>query len=80
MAAPAVVEDLDILEERLIGLLVSFVRRMVDKFTLPGAEKALDHRVVVAVAYATHTGLDLVLGQELAIWLAGVLDSAVAAM
>lgn len=61
-------------------LLVSFVCRVVDEFTLERAEKALDHRVVVTVANAAHAGFEVVIGQQLPVLLAGVLDASVTVM
>jgi hypothetical protein len=80
VATLAIVEGLDELEQRLTGLLVCLVPLVMHQLALQGAEEALDHGVVVAVAGAAHAGLQGVPGQEGVIFLAGVLNPAVALM
>src|SRR3954452_19064369 len=52
--APAVVEDLDVLEGRAAQVGLGWPTAAVDEFLLQGREEALGDGVVVAVAAAAH--------------------------
>ena len=56
--SPAVVPAFDPFEDARSGLLSGSVTYRVHQLALEGAEEALDHRVVVTVARATHAALD----------------------
>lgn len=64
MAASSVVEHLDVIEYISRGLLPCAVDLSLDPFTLQQLEKALSHRVVVAVTAPTHAAKHVVGFQE----------------
>src|SRR5215212_3623829 len=73
MPTPAVVEDLEVLEDHPPGRLAGGEGRAVDELVLQAAEEALHGRVVVAVTLAAH-GLDEPMpGQDRPVGLARVL-------
>ena len=50
----AIVEDLEVLEQRRAGHELGWERLAGEQFTLQGRKSALSHGVVVAVAYRPH--------------------------
>ncbi len=77
MEPGAVVEALDVIEERGAGLGVGGALAVVDGLVLQAAPKRLDEGVVVAVALAAHRGNEAVVGEDLAVRGAGKLGAAV---
>src|SRR3954452_557340 len=73
MAAPAVVKDLEVLEDRALGRLPGREGRAVHELGLEAAEEALHGRVVPAVALAAHRLDEPVPGQDRPVVLASVL-------
>src|SRR3954464_8345486 len=73
MAAPAVVKDLEVLEDRALGHLPGREGRAVHELGLEAAEEALRGRVVPAVALAAHRLDEPVPGQDRPVVLASVL-------
>src|SRR5690242_14477112 len=73
VAADAVVERLDVLEDAGHRLLPSGVQLAVDEFPLQGREEALDRGVVPALGDAAHATGDPVPAEQALIVLAGVL-------
>src|SRR5436190_23955153 len=70
MAAPLVIEHLDVIEQDL--LRVSVTLEALRLLALHGGEPALDHRVVIAIAATTHGTGDAVLVEPRAVVLARV--------
>jgi len=58
--APRVVERLDVVEDCRARLGARGPRVVVDQLVLQGAEEAVDHRIVGAVAFPTHAGHEAV--------------------
>src|SRR5437867_10811977 len=75
-----VVEDLEILEEFDARRGPRGPGRVVDELDLQRREETLGHRVVPAIAPATHAADDPVLGQDALIVAAGVLTAAIGMM
>ena len=77
VAALAVVEDLNVLEELRPGLLPGLEPRAMDHFGLEGAEEAFHRRVVQAIAFAAHRGRDVMQPKQFSVGTAGVLDASI---
>ena len=73
----SVVEDLDVVVQRSTSFLDRGPARAVREFLLQGAEEALDHRVVVAVAATAHADRHPVRGAQVAVGRARVLTAAI---
>jgi hypothetical protein len=58
VAALAVVKYLDVVEHIRSGFFAISVTYTIDTFTFENAKEALNNRVIVAVASATHAALD----------------------
>jgi hypothetical protein len=63
MAALTIIKDLYVFKQRLSCLLMPLIVGVINEFALQRAEKALDHGVVITLAYPAHTGLEVVLCQ-----------------
>jgi len=77
MPALTVVEQLDVFEHRAAGLGGCGPTSLVGQFKFARGEEAFRHRVVPAVATAAHAAQDSMSGQQLLIFVAGVLAAAV---
>src|SRR5437868_4274509 len=77
VAADAVVERLDVLEDAGLCLLPGGVPLVVDQLPLQGGEEALDRGVVPALADPAHAARDPVPLQQPAVVVAGVLAAPV---
>jgi hypothetical protein len=75
MAAPAVVEDLQMLEQRLPRRRLGREGGAVDELVLQAAEEALHRRAVVAVAAPAHRAAQAMAGQELRLLATGMLHA-----
>src|ERR1043165_3848939 len=75
MQSPAIVEDLDVVEDRQLGLVPGGEAAVVDQFGLELAPEALLHGVVIAVAASAHAGRDAVPLEQLLELRAGVLHT-----
>src|SRR5262249_52855059 len=73
MASLAIVEELEIVEQRGARQGPCGPRRVVDEFDLQRGEKALGDGVVPASAPAAHAADDAVLRQDLLVVTAGIL-------
>src|SRR3954470_4762036 len=73
MAAPAVVEDLKVLEERPSRRRLGREGRAMHELGLQAAKEALHGRVVVAVAAPAHRAAQAMAGQELLVLATGIL-------
>jgi len=71
-----IVEHLDVIENGRPGG-GTCRERLVGTLRFEGGEEALLHGVVVAVAGATHAGLNVMGGQQFAVGVGGVLSAAV---
>ena len=67
MASARIVEAVDVLKERDLDLSSGLPRLAPDQFSLQRFEESLDHRIVVAVAFAAHRDLEAMLPQPLLI-------------
>ena len=67
MAAARIVEPIDILEDRSLGLTARVPTITPDQLSLDGFEERLDHGIVIAIALAAHRDLEAVLFQALLI-------------
>ena len=67
MAAVRIVEPIDILEDRSLGLTARVPTITPDQLGLDGFEERLDHGIVIAIALAAHRDLEAVLFQALLI-------------
>ena len=76
----AVVEDFQPLEDRRLGLGASGKLAAMHQLALQAAPEALDHGVVVAVAFAAHAGLEAGSGEPLPIRFAGVFPATIGMM
>ena len=73
----AIVKVLDVFEDFTAGAELECATDSVNQFELEGGEEALRHRVVPAVSFAAHAASDSVLPQQLLIFGAGVLATAI---
>ena len=73
MPSDRIIKPGDVFEYISTGLRSSFVILVVDPLTFQGAEEALHDGIVVAVACAAHTDLNVIGSQDLADLLAGIL-------
>ena len=62
MTPAAIVEQFDIIEDRAARLGSSAPLGLIDQFDLKGGKEALCHRIIPAIASATHTADDSVFG------------------
>src|SRR5690348_13635479 len=62
MEALAIIEDFEVLKDATLGLVWGCQGAPVEPLRLEGAEEALHHGVVVAIATAAHTDHQAVLG------------------
>lgn len=69
----AVVEDLDVIEDRGAGFGVGGEAPVIDQLVFEAAPKRFNEGVVVAVALAAHGGDQAVLGEHLSVGVAGKL-------
>src|SRR6185503_2044700 len=60
----AIIEYLNELENLGAGFVPRAVPSVMDQFILQGAKEALDRRIVIAIAFATHTGPKVVLSEH----------------
>jgi len=67
MAATRIVEPIDILEYRALGLTACVPTVAPDQLSLDGFEERFNHGIVIAIALAAHRDLEAVLGQALLI-------------
>src|SRR5207248_11116160 len=77
VAADAVVERLDVLEDARPGLLPGGVPLVVNQFPLQAGEEALDRGVVPALGEAAHAAGDPVPPEQPPVVVAGVLAAPV---
>ncbi len=77
MESSAVVEGLDVVEDRQARFGEGGETLVVDDFVFKAAPEGLDEGVIVAVAFATHGGDQTVLGQDLPVSGAGKLHAAI---
>ena len=61
MAATRIVEPIDILEYRALGLTACVPTIAPDQLCLDGFEECLNHRIVVTISLAAHRDLEAVL-------------------
>ena len=61
MAAARVIEPIDILEDRALGLTACFPAVTPDKLSLNGFEERFNHGIVVTIALTTDRSLEAVL-------------------
>ena len=67
MAAARVIEPIDILEDRALGLTACVPTIAPDQLSLDGFEERFNHGIVIAIALAAHRDLEAVLFQALLI-------------
>ena len=67
MAAARVIEPIDILEDRALGLTSCVPSITPDQLSLDGFEERLDHRIIITISLAAHQDIEAVLGQALLI-------------
>ena len=60
----AIIEYLNELENLGAGFVPRAVPSVMDQFILQGAKEALDRRIVIAIAFATHTAHQPMLSQQ----------------
>ena len=60
----SVVEDLNVLEYGLQGVLGALKTFAMDQFRLDDAEKGLGHSVIPAISFATHAAFHLVCNKQ----------------
>ena len=77
MTALAVIEHFDIFKDTGFGLLSGLIVFEIGQFGFQGVEKGFSDSVVVAVAFAAHTGLDTSALEQLSQLAAGVLPALV---
>src|SRR5712691_5873057 len=77
MAPPTVVEDLDVLEDRGPGVIVTDVVGTMDQLGLERREETLGNSVVPAIALATHAADDAAFAKLVLVVRARVLHAAV---
>ncbi len=80
MPSDGIIKPGDVFEYVSASLRSCFVVLEVNLLAFQGAEKALHNGVVIAVAGATHADINLVVGQDAADLLAGVLAAAIGMM
>ena len=80
MAASAVIEPLDVIEDIRLGFLTGLVGLPPYPLSLEQCEEALQRRIVVAMTACTHAALNAVLLQDIAEVIAGVLRPTVGVM
>ena len=65
MNALPVIEDLDVLEYLIFGLLSGLKSLQINKLRLERVEKTLGDGIVVAVSFTAHAGRNMVIVQKL---------------
>jgi hypothetical protein len=75
VAPPTVIKDFDVLEDFVAGLGARAPSGLVDQFNLECGEEALGHRVVPAIASATHAAQQRMPREQLLVLAAGVLGA-----
>src|SRR5580693_8692537 len=80
VTAGAVIEALDVGEDRGASFGAGRKLATVDEFVFQGAPEGLHNGVVVAVALSAHGGDGVVIGEDRPVGRAGVLDAAVGVM
>ena len=63
MTPDRVVEAVDVTTNGRLGFSSGLEHRAPDQFGLQGLEEGLDHRIIIAVAFAGHRDLDAVFPQ-----------------
>ena len=61
MAAARIVEPIDILEDRALGLTARVPTITPDQLSLDGFEERFNHRIVVTISLTAHRNLEAVL-------------------
>jgi hypothetical protein len=61
VSTPPIVEHLDVFEDVLLGFVAGGIVPMGHKLPLERSEETFDAGIVLAVAFTTHTGDDVVL-------------------
>ena len=77
MAAALIVEPIDILEDRALGLTARVPTITPDQLGLDGFEERLDHGIVVTISLTAHRDLEAVLFQALLIRVGTILRAAI---
>ena len=77
MAAARIVEPIDILEYRALGLTARVPTIAPDQLGLDGFEERFNHGIVVAISLAAHRDLEAVLFQALLIRVGTILRAAI---
>ena len=77
MESGAVIEGLDVVEDRGTSLGKSGETLVVDDFIFKAVPEGLDESVIAAIAFATHGSDEAVLGQDLPVSSAGKLHPAI---
>src|SRR5680860_689910 len=80
MPAYAVIEDLEVLEDRLACLCAGDEVSLVDEFHFERGKEALGHGVVPAVAFTAHAAREVMCGQQVAVGGGCILAAAVGVM
>ena len=80
MASIAVVENLNVFKNVSLSLHSRSIMTMMNQLGFQRAEETFHGGIVVTIALAAHTRLDLIFGQDIAIVLAGVLAAPIRVM
>src|SRR5262245_26069232 len=80
MASIAVVEDFNVFKDVRLSLQSGEIMTMMEQLSFQGAKETFHRGIVVTIALAAHTSLDVIFGQDLAIIVAGVLTAPIRMM
>jgi hypothetical protein len=80
VSTPSIVEDFDVVVDRVPRFAAHDPRVTINEFLLERAEKALDDRIVMALAFPTHAACDAAIFQHVLVFPARVLAAAIRVM
>jgi len=80
MASQAIVENFNVFKNVSLGLHAGEIMTLMDQLSFQGAKETFHGSIVVAIALAAHTSLNLIFGQPMAIILAGILTAPIRMM
>ena len=77
MFAFSIIEDLNVFEYRLQGVLRALETFVVDQFRFDDAEKGFGHSIIPAITFTTHALDETMLYQHFSKFLACILNAAI---
>ena len=80
MPSAWIVEAVDVVEDGLVGLLARLPMPSPDQLSFDGFEEGFHNRIVVAVAFTAHGGMQAMVLQQLLVFMAAILAASVTVM